>query len=107
MDLQLINSVSDQAVNNFGDFLLGKIGRTIENPLSLIFDPINQTSREVVSNISGNIGIIAGSENKKGLAALNQSLGGFVDNTFNNISPGVLILGGIGLTAVLIIALKA
>jgi hypothetical protein len=107
MDLQLINSVSDHAVQNFSDLLLGKIGRTIENPLSLIFDPINQSSREVVSNISGNIGIIAGSENKKGLAAINEGLASFVDNTFNNISPPMMILLGIGGLSVLVIALKA
>jgi hypothetical protein len=106
MDFQIINSVSDQAAQNFSDLLLGKIGRTIQNPLSLIFDPINQTARETVSSISGNIGVIAGSKDKQGLAALNQSAGQFIDNTFNNISPGVLLLGGIAGVAILVIALK-
>lgn len=106
MDIQLINSISDHAANNFGDILLGKAGRFIQNPLSLIFDPINETSRQVVDNISGNIGIISGSEDKRGLAALNQTFGGFIDNTFNNVSPGVLLIGGLGLATVLVIALK-
>ena len=39
MELQLINSISDNAIGNFGDFILGKVQRTIENPLSLILDP--------------------------------------------------------------------
>jgi hypothetical protein len=106
MDFQIINSISNSKAQSFGDFILGKLQHTIENPLSIILDPINQSSRETVDSISRNIGVIAGSENKRGLAALNEQAGGFIDNTFNNISPGVLILGGIGAVAILVIALK-
>lgn len=106
MDIELINSISDKQASSFGDFILGKIQHVIENPLSLIFDPINQTARETVQSISGNIGIIAGSKDKTGLAALNQSTRGFIDSTFNNISPGMMILLGVGGIAIIIIALK-
>lgn len=106
MDIQLLNSISDQSLNTFGDFLLGKIQRTIENPLSIIFDPINQTSREVIHNISGNLQEITGSENKKGLAAVNETIGGLLDNSINNISPTTTLLLALGATAVLVIALK-
>lgn len=106
MEFQILNSISPQAAGSFGDFLLGKIQHTIEDPLSLILDPINKGSRSVVENISGNIGIIAGSQDKRGLAALTQSAGSLIDNTFNNISPGILLLGGIGAVAILVIALK-
>lgn len=106
MEYDLINSISDKQANNFGDFVLGKLQHWIENPLSIIFDPINQTARETVQNISGNIGIIAGSEDKKGLAALNQSTRGFIDSTFNNISPAMMLLLGIGGVGIIIIAIK-
>lgn len=106
MELQLINSVSDNAIGNFGDFILGKVQRTIENPLSLILDPINMSARDTVKSISGNLQEITGSENKRGLAAINQTVGGFIDNSINNISPQSTILIGLGLAAVVIIALK-
>lgn len=107
----------DPGLNHIFDVVDNKLSRVIENPLSLIFDPINKTSEDISKQLSKDSGIFAqavgqnlqtitGSQKNKGLLAVNETLGGFLNNTINNISPSMMLIIGGGVLSVLLIAFK-